>query len=198
MAPLGIAPAVQLAAAEWLVELQSDGLDAPARGRLLAQLQAWRAADAQHERAWQRIEAMGQRLQPLADTPATRVLAQAARASHPEGRRRALRQLALLLFAGGAAGTVAWQVGGDASGDWLAALGADLRTGTGERRSLQLPDGSALELNAGSAVDLAYGPQARLLRLRAGEILVRTAPAAPPFMVETRHGSVRALGTRFT
>ncbi len=193
----GIAHAVQVQAAEWLVELQSDDLDTAARGRLLARLQAWRAADAQHERAWQRIEAMGQRLQPLAGTPASRALAQAARAARPGDRRRALGQLALLLFVGGTAGAVAWRASGDGAGDWLVGLGADLHTGTAERRSLQLPDGSHLQLNARSAIDLDYGPQARVLRLRAGEILVDASSAASPFVVETRHGRVRALGTRF-
>lgn len=80
---------------------------------------------------------------------------------------------------------------------------ADYRTGTGERREATLADGTHLTLNTASAVDVAYDGEYRLLRLRAGEILVQTAQEAVqaharrPFVVETMQGMVRALGTRF-
>lgn len=194
---------VRMRAAEWLVELQADDLGEAERGRLLARLAAWRSDRPEHERAWQRVQAMGERLQPLAGTPASVALAQAARAGGA-GRRRAVRQLALLLLVGGAAGTAAWQLGGEAGRTRWAVLGANVRTGTAERRRLPLADGTELWLNAGSAVDVVYSESARLVRLHEGEIHVETAHiagslwAARPFIVETRHGRVRALGTRFT
>ena len=191
--------AVREQAAEWLVELQSDGHGASTRAQLLDRLQAWRQAHPDHERAWLRIEAMGLRLQPLSGTPASAALAQAARMARGRGRRAAVRNLAVLLFAGGTAGAVAWR--SEPSTAWLAGLGADLRTGTAQRRSLRLPDGSQLQMNADSAVDLDFGPDRRLVRLRGGDIEVATAQGlgrdAPPFIVETRHGRIRALGTRF-
>ncbi len=190
--------AVQQQAASWLVELQADDHSAHTRQQVHQRLQAWRQAHADHERAWQRIEAMGLQLQPLADTPASAALAHAAR-TVGRSRRVALRNLAVLLFAGSAAGTVAWNAQGGSSGGWVASWGADESTRTAERRSLQLPDGTQVELNAQSALDVHYDAQWRLLRLRAGEILVTTAPGsqARPFVVETRHGRIRALGTRF-
>ncbi|MEG1455293.1 MAG: FecR domain-containing protein [Comamonas sp.] len=195
-----IAPAVQQQAALWLVELQSDELTAHTRRQLNQRLETWRQAHADHERAWQRIEAMGLQLQPLAGTPASAALAHAAR-SVGRGRRVALRNLALLLFSGAAAGTLAWQAQGETPGVWLAHWGADESTGTAERRAITLPDGTQLELNARSALDVQYDERWRLLRLRAGEILVTTAPGstalAQPLVVETRHGRIRALGTRF-
>lgn len=187
-------------AAEWLVELQSDDHSASARAQLLRRLQDWRQAHPDHDRAWLRIEAMGLRLQPLSGTPASAALARAARMSG-RGRRAAVRSLAVLLFAGGAAGTLAWRAGDGASMASLAGWGADLRTGTAQRRSLRLPDGSQLQMNADSAVDLDFGPDRRLVRLRSGDIEVATAQGlghdAPPFLVDTRHGRIRALGTRF-
>lgn len=56
-------------------------------------------------------------------------------------------------------------------------------------------------MNADSAVDLDFSPRQRLVRLRGGDIEVTTAQGlkdgAPPFIVETLHGRIRALGTRF-
>ncbi|MFT4267525.1 MAG: FecR domain-containing protein, partial [Xenophilus sp.] len=75
-------------------------------------------------------------------------------------------------------------------------------TATGERRAIQLPDGTRLVLNTASAIDIAFTDTQRRIRLAAGEILVTTHadPAATPrpFLVDTVCGVVRALGTRFS
>lgn len=202
----GIPRAVQEQAAEWLVELQADDHTDSARAQLRQRLHAWRQAHADHDRAWQRIEAMGARLLPLAHTPASAALAQAARSARTgRSRRAAVQHLAVLLFAGGTAGAVAWKAADGATGapgTWLAHWGADERTSTAERRTLHLPDGTQVELNAETAIDVQYDDALRLVRLRAGELLVTTAPGSAaqprPFVVETRHGRIRALGTRFT
>ncbi|MFS2054107.1 FecR domain-containing protein [Variovorax sp. CT11-76] len=76
-------------------------------------------------------------------------------------------------------------------------FGADVSTATGERRHLTLPDGSGLDLDTASAVSLDFDDTQRLLRHRAGEILIETAPDPRPFLVQTAHASLRALGTRF-
>ncbi|KAG0749194.1 hypothetical protein G6F24_015275 [Rhizopus arrhizus] len=83
-------------------------------------------------------------------------------------QRRRLLALALLAGGGAALGlysTPPWRV-----------LTAGLRTATGERRTVTLPDGGMLYLNTGSAVDVDYGSERRLLRLYQGEVLVQTAP----------------------
>ena len=77
---------------------------------------------------------------------------------------------------------------------------ADLATRTGQRRLVTLSDGSRLELNTDTRVDIAYGPQERLIILNQGEILLTTAadrPSSRPLSVETPHGRILALGTRF-
>ncbi len=80
--------------------------------------------------------------------------------------------------------------------------GADLRTATGERRTEHLADGSRLLLDTASAVDIRFDGALRLLTLRQGAISIETAAdtATPhrPFVVDTAHGRLRALGTRFT
>jgi transmembrane sensor len=151
----------------------------------------WRAAHPHHELAWRRLQAFDDQLHSVPGGVARQVLREPAVARM--NRRRAAQLLGLVAMAGGAGylarGTDAWQI-----------ATAGHRTGTGEVRELALPDGTRIVLASASAVDLRYDDTQRLLVLRAGEILVTTAPdpAHRPFRVQSRHGTVRALGTRFT
>ncbi|WP_333966871.1 FecR family protein, partial [Pseudomonas aeruginosa] len=85
----------------------------------------------------------------------------------------------------------------DAGVSWL----ADHATGKGEVRILRLVDGSEVELDAQSAIDVAYDSRERRVRLLEGSAIFRAAPRAGretrPFVVESAGGSTRALGTRF-
>ncbi|MCD9120687.1 FecR domain-containing protein [Cupriavidus sp. UGS-1] len=180
-------------ALEWLLELQGEDV-AP---EVVEALQRWRAAHPDHERAWQRIESVKDRLRPLS-SPVTAEFARAALAPPgspgPTRRRRAIKVLALSLFAGGLAWSArdqtAWR-------QWA----ADHRTAVGERRVVMLPDGTQLWLNTASAVDIEFDAVQRRVRLLAGEILIATAKddASPsrPFLVETAQGTAQALGTRY-
>lgn len=120
-----------------------------------------------------------------------------------KGRRQALRGLALLA-SGGAIGYAVYGSVDDAA-PWRAAL-AEYRTGVGAQRSVRLADGSLLILNTDSAVDVRFDAGQRTVPLRSGEIVIETAhrphAGAPrdtrPFVVQTAHGAMRALGTRFT
>ena len=77
-------------------------------------------------------------------------------------------------------------------------LMADVRTAAGKWQTRVLDDGSRITLNGFSAVNLRFDPHRRTLELVQGEVLVEVAhDAARPFVVETSHGSIRALGTRF-
>lgn len=173
-------------AAQWLVRLNS-GQARPDDWQALA---AWRAQDAANEAAWQRAERLSRTFGAVPAGLGMPVLAQAERTA--VNRRAALRVLALV-------GTVApaaylgwrhmpWQ-------QWT----AEHSTATGERRSVTLADGSEVLLNTASALDVAFDTHERLLRLRAGEVLITTAQdsAARSFRVETPGGWLRALGTRF-
>lgn len=160
--------------------------------------QQWHQCHPDHERAWQRLEALRALMQNVPPR-----IAMPALQAPAKGRRQALRGL-VLLASSGALGYVTYR-GSQGAAPWRGAL-ADYRTGVGQQRSVDLPDGSLLILNTDSAVDIRFGTSERTLLLRAGEILVETAhrrdAGAPvdarPFVVETAHGSVRALGTRFT
>ncbi|OZI46097.1 iron dicitrate transport regulator FecR [Bordetella genomosp. 5] len=182
-AAAGVSDAVLRQAAEWLVQLQCGEL----HGEQARAFEAWRAADPAHAQAWSRAQGL---LAQFEQVPAP-VLRDAARLRSE--RRRLLRGLAWLAVAApaGWAGSrlVPWQ-----------AWSADLRTATGEIRSVALTDGTELVLGTATALDVRYGPDERLLWLRAGEIMIQTAPdpAGRPFVVRTAQGRLRALGTRFT
>lgn len=154
----------------------------------------WCAAHPDHALAWQRIAGFGSELQQLPSAVAHATLGQ-----ERVSRRTVLRSLALT--AGGgmllAAGTSPWTGAPDLP--WR--QGSRLATGVGERHHQRLADGSDLTLNAESALDVHFSGSHRLLSLARGDIFVRTAADAPrdagPFRVDTVHGSIRALGTRF-
>nr|WP_315592863.1 FecR domain-containing protein [uncultured Cupriavidus sp.] len=186
-----IPTAVAERALEWLVDLQADEVPA----ELTQAWQRWRAEHPDHERAWQRIESVQGRLLPLA-SPVAADIARAALTSHDSRpRRHAIKTIATLAFASGltwaAREYTPWR-------QWQ----ADYRTAVGERRTVMLADGTQLMLNTDSAVDIAFGTAERRVKLLAGEILLTTAkdpqPAPRPFLVETAHGTARALGTRYS
>jgi len=148
----------------------------------LAASAQWRARDAEHARAWNRVQQVSQTAGLLPPELAVPVLRRS--------QRRTAMQVLLALMA--------------APATWLLArheLLADYRSSVGERREVSLPDGGTLVLNTESAVDLAYGADERRLTLRHGEVLIQTRPdhaGSRPFIVATCHGRIRALGTRFT
>ena len=182
-----IAPAIVQQAARWMARLWSD--DASDEDR--ADCARWRAAHPHHDLAWQRLQAFEGKLHSVPREVARHALREPAAAYL--NRRRALKVLALLLPVGGmlyaARGTDAWQVA-------MAGHGTE----KGEIREIILPDGTRVMLASASAIDVRFDASERLLILRAGEILVTTAhdPSQRPFRVQGRHGTVRALGTRFT
>ena len=75
---------------------------------------------------------------------------------------------------------------------------ADVRSAAGQWENRTLEDGSRITLSSNGAVNLRFDASRRTLELVRGEILVDVAhDQARPFLVETAHGSMRALGTRF-
>lgn len=67
---------------------------------------------------------------------------------------------------------------------------ADLATAKGERRSVTLPDGSVLVLDAGSSADLRFQADARVLRLTSGRADFHVVPAARRMVVLCDAGRV--------
>jgi len=164
-------------AASWLMLMQEAPL-LPAQQR---ELERWRRASAEHERAWQRAQRLLTRLGSLPPTLAKQTL------DRPTGRRAVLRGLLLLI---GAAPLSWWA--------WRSGIGNDYQTSVGERQHARLADGTQITLNSDSAVDVLFNSAQRLLHLRRGEVYIATAADPRPLMVQTQQGQLRALGTRFS
>lgn len=177
-----VPPQVAEQAVRWLVELQGGADDE----RLRQAWQRWRQAAPEHEQAWRHIEAVNQRLAGIG----TPLALAAVNAPHSPQRRRALKTLLLVLAAGGSA----WGLRESGS---LQRWSADYATGVGERRRLALADGSRLELNSDTAVDVRFDAGERRLLLLRGEIQLSTGQDPRPLHVYSAEGRLRPVGTRF-
>jgi transmembrane sensor len=75
---------------------------------------------------------------------------------------------------------------------------SDYRTGSGERRTVELPDRSIATLNTQSAIALLFDDRVRRVRLLKGEVLFNVQQdAARAFIVDSTATTVRAVGTAF-
>ncbi|MHC8329991.1 FecR domain-containing protein [Pseudomonas sp. LB1P83] len=181
-------------AINWLLRLRNNA----ANPRLRQQCDVWRAEHFEHELAWRRVQSLQHELSSnLRAVPGAQVAFNTLENSAQGlGRRQALKLLSGALLMG----SVAW-LGKDAVGwqQWT----ADFATAMGERRGFQLPDGTRLELNTASAVDLDYTAQQRLIKLTRGEIIVTCGGSDEassfdrPLRVHSRHGVYEGVGARF-
>lgn len=169
-------------AAAWYMRLQDGESDANQRARF----EHWLKQHPDHERAWQLAQRVSLQWQGIPNGVALPTLERADRIS----RRSGLKALIVLMTVGPSA-LLTWR---------YSSLSADERTAIGEQRQVNLPDGTQLSLNTHSAVDITFDATERLIRLRAGEILVTTGQDSlnRPLLVQTDQGQVRPIGTRFS
>lgn len=178
---------VQREALAWVARLNSgeaDQDDATA-------LSAWRERSPAHEEAFRQAARLWNRLGPALEEAPSR---QSASVSGMN-RRTFLRAGAL------AAGVAGIGMMGNRAGIWpsLTQALADHRTGTGERRRIDLADGSVVELNTRSSLSVRFTEAERRLDLHSGEAVftVRRDPNRP-FVVAAASGTTTALGTVFS
>lgn len=171
------------AAACWLALLESGTASAQEH----EQLQRWREQCPSHEKVWQRAQGLRQR---FAELPPELAMASLDRADlkRDEPSRRAMLKHALVIAALIPTG---WMISSQLP---VRAWRADLRTATGERKTLRLPDGSQLQLNTASAVNLDFRDGRRQLLLIEGEVALSMAGNAPAVTVKTRMGQIIANG----
>ncbi|OZI71411.1 FecR domain-containing protein [Bordetella genomosp. 12] len=183
---------VTMQAVRWLVALQA----ADANEQTHRAWMQWRGECADHEMAWRHIERVGGQLRGSHAPLLSETLVRAGQKR--TSRRQALKVLSIsMLSATGAwtlGQTVLWQ-------RWRADYSADV----GEQRRIALPDGTDMLINSGSAVDVQFSQDERLVRLVAGEVFVSSAVdpqsvstgRSRPLIVQTDQGRVQALGTQF-
>lgn len=180
------------AAADWLARHLAGPLDLSEQRAFMAWLNrspahpaAWRQAEA----AWRQLEAVGRDPGPLQQDIA-----------HLHGRpaRRGLwRPLAAMAacLAVAAIGATLWL------GNPVMLMRADYAAAPAQLRNVRLPDGSTVELAPGAALALDFSAAERRVELLAGSAYFMVTPQAAagnrPFVVGSRNGSTRALGTQF-
>lgn len=161
------------AALAWFVRLESGDADAGQR----ADFARWLAHDPVNRREYERLAGVWRDLDRVPDP-------------RPARRRPAVSRRGVL--AGAAAAAAAMAV--------TPVIGTGtIRTGTGERRSLTLDDGSLVDLDAGSGIAPAFTPAGRRVRLVDGR--ARFTPAAGrdrPFTVTCGDHSVTTRAAVFT
>ncbi|MGF6157539.1 transmembrane sensor [Ensifer sp. KUDG1] len=149
--------------------------------------EAWRGQSAEHEAAAVEAEALWDDAAHLRRDRRTGLI-------YP-GRDTALLSRRRLLT--GAVGIAVLGSGLAASRPWLRILGSDYATATAETRSIGLPDGSRVILNARTAMDVDFDEQARRVVLKEGQAFFDVATDARPFQVASGGTIVTALGTAF-
>lgn len=155
-----------------------------------ADQQAWQQwlRQPEHAQAWRKVEHISGQLQRLSVDKAGRaaggVLGQRV------SRRTALKALALL--AGSSA--LAWHGGRERFAGWT----AQQRTAVGERREMQLTDGSPLWLNTDTALDIDFTAHQRRLQLYRGEMLIDAHADARPLLLRCTAGTLRTRQARLS
>ncbi|KAB8064248.1 FecR domain-containing protein [Janthinobacterium violaceinigrum] len=182
-------------AAEWFAVLRADDAG-PADQQAW---ERWHASSSAHRAAWRRVEAVSAEFRQVPAQPAREAL-DAAGSREAQARRRAVvKGLLALCLTTGTGGAVLLRRD---TRSWVASLNAGEKTAVGAIRQLALADGSQLWLNTATALDLDYSPGLRRIALHGGEIYLATArdsqQPARPLVVDTVHGRLRALGTRFS
>ncbi len=170
-------------ASGWYFRLQAEDVSAAEMDAFAAWLGQGQAQD----EAWQEVQAM---LGGLRE-PARQV----RRAEQAAWRKPALRwrrwacAAAVLLAVGLTVQNT----------PWLDRLRADYATGTGESRTIELADGSHVQLNTDSAVQIRMSAGERQVRLLRGEGFFEvTKDPARPFVVQSGEGWVKVVGTQFS
>jgi len=158
------------AAARWLALVDSGS----ASEGDLQRLEQWRTSSTLHEHAWQKALLLRQRFSALPGALAMATL------DRPDAGRRALLKQAL-----GVAALLpaAWLASRELP---LEAWTADMHTAVGERRHVLLSDGTSVQLNTDSAVDIDL--DAHRLTLLRGEVAVRLPN--PSLTLQVPYGQV--------
>jgi len=185
----------------WVTRLAAEpdnpGLD-ESRLPLLDQqeLQRWLSHDPANAQAYRdarrlwRLTGPGAAQLAREEDAVLQALLRRAKAPARRGRRVALAMAASVVLAGVLA--MAWQ-----PERWLDDLQADYHSAPGQLRNITLADGSEVQLDGNSAIDVALGDQGRAVTLRRGAAFFHVSHNGQPFVVHTGDGEVRVVGTRF-
>lgn len=185
-------------AATWFARMRGPEADASRE-----EFEAWLKRGALHRQAYNRaseIFAMGKVLAEDAE-PTPRDKQPRAQARSRAGLAWAVGLLLLLVAAGWLAidrfGAFGGQGDPIANGDDVLPPGQILETTSTGPRTVQLADGSIVELAPGSMIEVRLGAAERRLDLRRGQARFRVFHDVRPFIVHAGGGQIVARGTVF-
>lgn len=187
-------------AVAWMVRLHSGETTEPDWHAV----REWRSRSEAHEHAFQKVERLWRRLQPLQRTwrsspdqtvPRPVTVGVSRDGAEADGGTHRPRRI---VWGALTASIAVLAVMLAAVGGVVPFLQADTRAGTGEQVTVPLADGSRIVLNTQAAVSIHYSNAVRRVDLLAGEAAFRVAKdSARPFIVYSRQSRVRAVGTEF-
>ncbi len=173
-------------AARWFVRLQEPAVSADEQQRF----DAWLNQHPQHRDEFQLLQGLWTAADLL---PAPRLKALAETRPARRERRPLLRYAV-------AASVLAVALGlGLFSGlNHPGSYSAEFSTVLGERKHVALPDGSVIDLNSRSRLQVHYEMDRRLIELSEGEAMFSVEhDSSRPFVVEAGSGKITVTGTRF-
>lgn len=194
--------ALEKAAADWIARLDRGLTPEEA-----AQFAAWEAADPRHSVELARGNTAWRLLDTADEVPEIMQLAQEMEAR--QTRRAAVRRWRAWAFAGAGLAAmlaVTWTLSSRSSASFetspekasLTATARSYQVVPSTAQRLTLADGSLVELRADSAVETAFSPEERRVRIVRGEAhFAVVKDATRPFIVQAGEVSVRAVGTAF-
>ena len=171
---------VQAEAAAWMALLHSPERNAA----IEAGLKNWIGADPLHAATWETATDVWSETEGLP----RRIPRQRVRVKERSFRRPLIAAVAAMALAG------------------LVALGLSIKeyirsgvsTAVGEQRTLNLDDGTRVELNTDSRLWVHFDDQQRTVVLKSGEAYFQIAHESRPFVVVAGNRQIEALGTSFT
>ena len=188
---------IEQQAADWLVRLDSDRAPSP---KELAELKAWMQRSPAHKAQLKRLTQYWHKANLL-----TELSFPLPGSQRPEGTLANLSYQIRRLF------NNSWQAAGALTVTAALALGllfgnpdsisgnGIYETRIGEQNSITLTDGSVIQLNTDSHIQVNYVENQRNIVLIAGEAHFKVAKnKRRPFIVRAGDGQVRAVGTAFT
>lgn len=198
----GVESSVEEEAAFWFARMRADDLRAIDRARFTA----WHEASSDHSAAYSRYESLWESIGEAAADPSVLEMRREALARAPERsaqywqRLTAIAATLAIFLLGGMMLVRPDPVARDGAPVELAQRGQPkiYRTAVGHRSAVTLDDGSVVELNTDSVLQVDYSPARRDVRLLRGQALFDVAHDSDrPFVVEAAGQRVTALGTAF-
>lgn len=174
-------------AAEWFARVQ----DAPLSAGEQAGFDAWLAADPLHRDEYELLASLWRASDLLPRERLERLCREDPVRTLP--RRRFLQQAiaASVVAAAVGLGWFGWQ-------QHRLNYSARFETAFGERRQVELPDGSHLQINGRTRFEVRFSAGQRDIHLQQGEVMFSVAhDANRPFVVDAGNGTVTVTGTRF-